>query len=155
MPGNQQEAFEKSWAGNTGFIVSLGKPYYWQAPTSKEKDFYIASLIKIFRKYTGGKLPQLIGFPARDLEMLGSASPAPEGRQTSVTKMQTPPISQTSLPSPRQIPAAASPRPQSPYSAPAPSGEINQSESQDHGAYGQNEYRPMNREGQRLPSEDV
>ena len=64
MPGNQQEAFEKSWAGNTGFIVSLGKPYYWQAPTSKEKDFYIASLIKIFRKYTGGKLPQLIGFPA-------------------------------------------------------------------------------------------
>ena len=152
MPGNQQEAYEKNWAGNTGFIVSLGKPYYWQAATGKEKDFYIASLIKIFRKYTGGKLPQLIGFPAQDLEMLGSASPNP---QTPTMKNQTPPISQTAVPSPPQIPAATAPRPQSPYSARAPSRGTNRSESQDHGAYGQNEYRPVTREKQRLPSEDA
>ena len=152
MPGNQQEAYEKNWAGNTGFIVSLGKPYYWQAPTSKEKDFYIASLIKIFRKYTGGKLPQLIGFPPQDLEMLGAASPAV---QTPVMKSQTPPMSQTSLPTPPPIPAAATPRSESPYSARAPSRGTNRSDSQDHGAYGQNEYRPVTREQQRLPSDDA
>ena len=150
MPGNQQEAYEKNWAGNTGFIVSLGKPYYWQAPTSKEKDFYIASLIKIFRKYTGGKLPQLIGFPAQDLEILGSASSGPA---TPVMKNQTPPMSQNALPSPPQIPAAASARPQSPYSTRAPSRGTDRSASQDHGAYGQNDYRPVTRERQRLPSD--
>jgi hypothetical protein len=145
MPGNQQEAYEKNWAGQTGFIVSLGKPYYWQATTSKEKDFYIASLLKIYRKYTGGKLPQLIGFPAQDLELLAAASPA----QTPTLKNQTPPMHETATPSPPPIPAAVAARPQSPYSVRAPSRGTNRSDSQDPGPFGQP------RDGQRGPSEDL
>ena len=152
MAGNQQEAYEKNWAGNTGFIVSLGKPYYWQAPTSKEKDFYIASLIKIFRKYTGGKLPQLIGFPAHDLEILGSASPGPA---TPIMMQQTPPVAQSPVHSPPQIPAAASTRPLSPYSTRAPSRGATRVEAHEHGAYGQNEYHLVNHERQRLPSDNA
>lgn len=59
------------WAGGTGFIVTMGKPYYWQASTQKEKQFFIASLVKIYTKYTGGmKTPLLLGFDAREMEQL-------------------------------------------------------------------------------------
>ena len=62
------------WAGDVGFVVTLGKPYYWQAQTDKEKKFFIASLIKIFSKYTGGRTPILTGFDQRELDqVLGGA----------------------------------------------------------------------------------
>ena len=154
QPSNQQENFEKQWAGGVGFLVSLGKPYYWQSTTAKEKDFFIASLIKIYRKYTGGKLPQLIGFPSQELDMLtgGSASHTPNLRD------QTPPIgmSQAVLPSPPQMPAAASPRPQSPYTPQTPSRNASRPEhSENERAFSRNDYRPMPREGLRQPSEDT
>jgi hypothetical protein len=67
-PNNQQ------WAGDVGFVVTIGKPYYWQAQTDKEKKFFIASLIKIYNKYTGGRNPTLTGFEQRELEqVLGGA----------------------------------------------------------------------------------
>jgi hypothetical protein len=67
-PNNQQ------WAGDVGFVVTLGKPYYWEAQTDKEKKFFIASLIKIYNKYTGGRTPTLAGFEQRELEqVLGGA----------------------------------------------------------------------------------
>ena len=50
-----EEEQQKQWAGGIGFIVTLGKSYYWQANTQKEKQFFIASLVKIYTKYTGGK----------------------------------------------------------------------------------------------------
>ncbi|KAK4209780.1 exocyst complex component 1 [Rhypophila decipiens] len=65
----------QQWAGDVGFIVTLGKPYYWQAQTDKEKKFFIASLIKIFSKYTGGRTPTLTGFDQRELDqVLGGAN---------------------------------------------------------------------------------
>lgn len=64
----------QDWAGDVGFIVTLGKPYYWQAQTDKEKKFFIASLIKIYGKYTGGRTPNLTGFDQRELDqVLGGA----------------------------------------------------------------------------------
>lgn len=67
-PNHQQ------WAGEVGFVVTLGKPYYWEAQTDKEKKFFIASLVKIYSKYTGGRTPSLTGFEQRELEqVLGGA----------------------------------------------------------------------------------
>ncbi|KAK6541255.1 hypothetical protein TWF694_008621 [Orbilia ellipsospora] len=48
--------------GCTGFTATIGKPYYWQTRTSREKEAFVASLFRIFKKYTGGKTPTLIGF---------------------------------------------------------------------------------------------
>ncbi|KAL0941811.1 exocyst complex component [Colletotrichum truncatum] len=52
----------REYAGDTGFIVTIGKPYFWNAQSDKEKRFFIASLVKIYAKYTGGKVPELLGF---------------------------------------------------------------------------------------------
>lgn len=61
-------------AGDVGFLITLGKPYYWQAQTDKEKKFFIASLVKIYYKYTGGRTPILSGFDQRELDqVLGGA----------------------------------------------------------------------------------
>ncbi|KAI0540298.1 exocyst complex component Sec3-domain-containing protein [Xylaria digitata] len=69
---------QRQWAGDTGFIVSIGKPYYWQAHADKEKKFFIASLIKIYGKYTGGGQPELKGFDPREQDqVLGSRKPPP------------------------------------------------------------------------------
>lgn len=67
-------ADHQEWAGDVGFLITLGKPYYWQAQTDKEKKFFIASLIKIYHKYTGGRTPILTGFDQRELDqVLGGA----------------------------------------------------------------------------------
>ena len=69
-PNDPEEQLRRQWADGVGFIVTVQKPYYWEAATAKEKDFFIGSLIKIYRKYTGGKLPQLVGFDPRILEQV-------------------------------------------------------------------------------------
>lgn len=74
VPQTAEQQQNKSRAGPTGFIVTVQKPYYWRANTAKEKDFFIFSLIKIYKKYTGGKLPQLIGFSSQELDQLGGTS---------------------------------------------------------------------------------
>ena len=73
-PSTYEEQQRKEWAGPVGFLVTIQKPYYWQANTPKEKDFFIGSLIKIYRKYTGGKVPQLQGFSPQHLEVLTAGS---------------------------------------------------------------------------------
>ena len=95
-PEEQQQA---QWAGDTGFIVTIQKPYYWQANTLKEKDFFIASIVKIYKKYTAGKNPQLYGFTAHEFEtLMGSMSASPKTPQTAAGRMenggpvQAPPI---------------------------------------------------------------
>lgn len=68
----------REWAGDTGFLVTLGKPYFWQAQTDKEKKFFIASMIKIYGKYTSGKLPELTGFDQKERDqVLGAGRRAP------------------------------------------------------------------------------
>ncbi|KAI1437067.1 exocyst complex component Sec3-domain-containing protein [Xylaria sp. CBS 124048] len=75
---------QRQWAGDTGFVVTLGKPYYWQAQADKEKKFFVASLIKIYGKYTGGRIPELKGFEARELDqILGSRKPTATRQPTS------------------------------------------------------------------------
>lgn len=76
-PTTLEEQQGKERAGGVGFVITIQKPYYWQASTPKEKDFFIYSLIKIFKKYTGGKIPQLHGFDPQELEQLAGAGPAP------------------------------------------------------------------------------
>ncbi|GAM87890.1 hypothetical protein ANO11243_059180 [Dothideomycetidae sp. 11243] len=77
-------------AGALGFTVTIGKPYYWQAGTSKERDFFIASLVKIYRKYTKGRTPELIGFDdAERDQMFGPMGPAgPPGGQAQQQSQQ-------------------------------------------------------------------
>lgn len=76
-PRDERERSFREWAGNVGFTVTITKPYYWQAGTSKEKDFFIASAVKIYRKYTKGQVPELKGFDDRDrAAMLGGQPPA-------------------------------------------------------------------------------
>lgn len=86
--GPQVVPSHREWAADTGFVVTLGKPYFWQSQTDKEKKFFIASLIKIYGKYTGGKTPELVGFDQKELDqVLGAgrrpaASPAPSSTST-------------------------------------------------------------------------
>lgn len=83
--GPPTTATNREWAGETGFTVTLGKPYFWDSQSDKEKKFFIASLIKIYGKYTGGRSPELTGFDLTELEQVTSnrrpppqRSPAPE-----------------------------------------------------------------------------
>lgn len=78
-PNDPEEQLRREWADGVGFIVTVQKPYYWAAATAKEKDFFIGSLIKIYRKYTGGKLPQLVGFDPRTLDQV-TAPPSSQPR---------------------------------------------------------------------------
>ena len=70
VPRTQGEQQQKEWASNCGFTVTIGKPYYWHARTSKEKEYFIGSLVKIYRKYTNGNMPNLIGFDDSERQML-------------------------------------------------------------------------------------
>ena len=86
VPQTDEQQQNKSRAGPTGFIVTIQKPYYWKSSTAKEKDYFIFALIKIYKKYTGGKLPQLIGFSSQELEQLN----APSGTQNRVPSAARP-----------------------------------------------------------------
>ena len=79
VPQTPEEQQNKSMAGPTGFIVTVQKPYYWKANTAKEKDFFIFALIKIFKKYTGGRLPRLIGFSSQELQQLNGVPGSQNG----------------------------------------------------------------------------
>ncbi|TKA79960.1 hypothetical protein B0A49_02178 [Cryomyces minteri] len=70
QPSSAQEQQRKLWAGEMGFVVTIAKPYYWQAGTAKEKEFFIASLVKIYKKYTKGQTPDLIGFDPKERDMM-------------------------------------------------------------------------------------
>ena len=72
VPNTPEEQTNKQRAGPTGFLVTVQKPYYWNAHTAKEKDFFIFSLIKIYKKYTAGRLPELHGFSSLELEQIGA-----------------------------------------------------------------------------------
>ncbi|KAL2842778.1 exocyst complex component Sec3-domain-containing protein [Aspergillus pseudoustus] len=76
VPSTPLEDQQKQWASNVGFVVTVGKPYYWHAKTSKEKEFFIGSLVKIYKKYTGGKMPNLIGFDDRERQLLLGPPPS-------------------------------------------------------------------------------
>ena len=72
IPTTYEEQQRKEWAGDTGVLMTIQKPYFWQTATAKEKDFFIGSLVKIYRKYTKGREPQLTGFSTRELAEFSS-----------------------------------------------------------------------------------
>ena len=45
-----------------GMVVTLLKPYYWTMDTAKEKYVFVSALTKVFKKYTGGRMFDLIDF---------------------------------------------------------------------------------------------
>lgn len=77
VPSTPEEQQNKDRAGVTGFIIHIQKPYYWEASTQKEKDFFILSVIKVFKKYTAGRMPELRGFDLRELEAKLAGPPGP------------------------------------------------------------------------------
>lgn len=96
-PGTIEEEQHKQWAGGVGFAVTLGKAYYWQANTQTEKQFFIASLVKIYTKYTGGKYPDLVGFNEKELgDLVGPA----QGRARPVAQQQAQPPPSGPVPQP-------------------------------------------------------
>ncbi|OKL59661.1 hypothetical protein UA08_05379 [Talaromyces atroroseus] len=110
QPSTQLEQQHKQWASNVGFVVTVGKPYYWQAANFKEKDFFIASLVKIYKKYTGGRVPKLIGFDEKQRQaLIGDVPQAPPLHPEPVTRQPGPPSSQG--PQPSQL-GKNEPRPQ-------------------------------------------
>ncbi|KPI34834.1 Exocyst complex component SEC3 [Cyphellophora attinorum] len=153
-PSTNQESMEKQWAGTTGFLVTLGKPYYWQASTAKEKDFFIASLTKIFRKYTGGRAPQLIGFAPQEMDMLTASTPGNTPAMGGVSPNLNAGGLPSPVPTPPSMPAAMSPRPQSPLALRAPARPNQQPDPPQNRPYNRTNVRPETREGQRMPSEE-
>ncbi|EMR09947.1 hypothetical protein PNEG_01705 [Pneumocystis murina B123] len=43
-------------------IVTFQKPYHWICESTKDKMFFIEVLVKIYKKFTGGKIPIMNGF---------------------------------------------------------------------------------------------
>lgn len=135
VPTTPQQQTEKQWASHTGFIVTLGKPYFWAADTAKEKDFFIASLIKIYRKYTGGRFPDLVGFgPHEVTQLTGIQSSQSTPSQNAALSPIIPSDRPQQLSPPPVVPALSVNRPQSPYTGaaqPPPSRDGNRIESQE------------------------
>jgi hypothetical protein len=114
-PKDDREAQYRSWAGGLGFIVTITKPYYWQAGTAKEKDFFIASAVKIYRKYTKGLIPELRGFDEHNQAVMLGAPPGPQPPPQAPGSSHSPrlPSGDVGAPSPPQPPFAQGQRPQS------------------------------------------
>ncbi len=99
-PTTPEQKERKEWAGDLGFLVEIGKPYYWEAGSPKEKEFFVASLIKIYRKYRSGVVPKLVGFSPQEIEhILG-----PQSRQSQGSEQRT-------SPSPNRVPSQGQPQP--------------------------------------------
>lgn len=106
VPKTPIEQQQKEWASTVGFVVTIGKPYYWHARSSKEKEFFIGSLVKIYKKYTGGKVPELIGFDDRENQLLvgPGSGPSPSPSMAPVA-----PGSRGAGPGPPSDPATSAP----------------------------------------------
>ncbi|ROT36515.1 hypothetical protein SODALDRAFT_220933 [Sodiomyces alkalinus F11] len=114
--GPPTSAAMRERAGDTGFTVTIGKTYFWDAQSEKQKRHFIATLIKVYGRYTQGHLPDLVGFDPRELDLvIGSRRPPPQ---------QRPPMPK-SVPTPLPIPPNPSAPPSGPPSAP-PSGPLPQ-----------------------------
>ncbi|KAF2737098.1 hypothetical protein EJ04DRAFT_488850 [Polyplosphaeria fusca] len=104
-PANEEEAQRQKWAGDIGFTVTIQKPYYWEANTAKEKEFFIGSMVKIYHKYTQGDFPILTGFSTAELNSLTGGRPqlaTAEGR--AARRNGSPAAPQRPLQSPNQPP---------------------------------------------------
>ena len=69
-PRSAEEADQFRWAGDTGFSVTILKPYFWQTNSVMEKSYFISSLVVVYKRYTEGRLPQMIGFTPAELDQI-------------------------------------------------------------------------------------
>jgi hypothetical protein len=129
-PLSEEEAQRKQWAGEKGFTVTISKPYYWEAGTAKEKEFFIGSMVKIYNKYTKGDFPILTGFSVAELNTLTNGKPhlaTPEGRAAFAAGGQggpNPAQQRPGPPDPRPMPPKSpGPPPRRPGERPPVSGE--------------------------------
>lgn len=83
-----------------GFIITIQKPYYWMTETAKEKYSFVTAIIQVYRKFTGGKTPEILGFE--------SIFRQPTGSQNS-----------------RRESPIDTPKPSNPYAAPPPPSQSN------------------------------
>ena len=97
-----------------GFIITAQKPYYWMTETSKEKYAFVTALIQVYRKFTGGKSPQVIGF-----DSIFRNSGSQNARQ------QSPPRNPYASPPPQSNPYANVPSPSNPYATSPPPSQSN------------------------------
>ncbi|KAJ6129987.1 hypothetical protein N7512_002767 [Penicillium capsulatum] len=167
VPRTPLEQQQKEWASNVGFVVTVGKPYYWHARSAKEKEFFIGSLVKIYKKYTGGKVPNLIGFDERERQSLAGGGPssspsvqpvapsAPAARPPAPTAAPSAPTRPTEPPAPPSAPTAAPSAPIRPSALSARPSQEAVPPTQPSSAYGSREpSRDGPREIRRKPSED-
>ena len=89
-----------------GFIITIQKPYYWMTETTKDKYAFVTALIQVYRKFTGGRTPEIVGF-----ESIFRAAPAAATSQNSRTQ-STPPNPYTTPPQPKPL--------VNPYTSPPP-----------------------------------
>ena len=133
--GPSVDPVQKQSAGETGFIVTIQKPYFWDAQTEKEKKFFIATLVKIYGKYTNGKAPELAGFDQRELDQIQGRRPPPPrpppGETIGQRNISTPPSSAPSAP-PQAPPPTSSPirPPPLPTDTSSPAGSFDSTRSQ-------------------------
>lgn len=45
-----------------GLIVTMMKPYYWTMESAKDKYMFVSALTKVYKKYTGGRMFELLDF---------------------------------------------------------------------------------------------
>ncbi|RAR16472.1 exocyst complex component protein [Stemphylium lycopersici] len=128
-PTSEEEAQRKQWAGEKGFTVTITKPYYWEAGTAKEKEFFIGSMVKIYNKYTKGDFPILTGFSVTELNSLTNGKPhlaTPEGRAAFAASGQGGASPRQGPPEQRPMPPkAGGPSPRRPGEVPPLSTEDN------------------------------
>lgn len=124
--------------GDIGFVITIAKPYFWKAKTAKEKAFFIGSIVKIYRKYTNGRLPKLVGFDAEEEHQILALSEGPPQQQRPPPPAQTGPPPQP--PGPNLAPG---PPPPMPY-AQRPPGSDSSLPSQ---ASGPRRHRPSDANG--------
>src|SRR5277367_6828444 len=54
-----------------GFIITIQKPYCWMTESTKDKYAFATARIQVYRKFTGGRTPEIVGF-----ESIFRAAPA-------------------------------------------------------------------------------
>jgi hypothetical protein len=65
---NELSTIVKEKQSDTGFTATLGKDYYWETSTSKERQVFVTSLVRIYRKFKNGLVPRLVNW---DLSLFG------------------------------------------------------------------------------------
>ncbi|SCV05992.1 LANO_0H19724g1_1 [Lachancea nothofagi CBS 11611] len=56
------ECIERDTEQHEGFLLTMGKRYYWETNTAKERTVFIKSLVKIYMEDSGGHVPRLVNW---------------------------------------------------------------------------------------------